>query len=101
MKQKTIKKITHLKYIQSIMLLQSLLIVLFGYFVIKNKLSLLIIFLLMSSIILIRLFLPYEYWGGFKSGQKNIFFKRITPLAENMIVNLIILVSVFLLVWLF
>ncbi|WP_230081245.1 hypothetical protein, partial [Streptococcus uberis] len=48
------------------------------------------IFFVIGITALITLRIPYEYRGGFRHDQKNVFFDNMNPLTENFIESFII-----------
>lgn len=84
------KKVTDIKDIKKFRVIQAIVLILTIYiFLIKcytpfGLPTILIINWLLSFL------LPYEYRGGYRKGQKNVFLKNVSPLTENLITDSLI-----------
>lgn len=71
--------------IKQLRLIRDIIFVICVYYFMKANNSNFGIFFAIGITALITLRIPYEYRGGFRHDQKNVFFDNLSPLTENFI----------------
>lgn len=93
------KKLVTLRQVQMAKIIQFIIVYIGLIFILFND-SNLIFFIFLTLFWLIEWLVPKEYKGTRDPDQKTIFFHQMTPIKENIVMNIILFLATLFMIWL-